>query len=58
MIPKSDGSLRPLGIPTLMDRAMQALWGFVLDVYQEDTSNPRSYGFRVSRNAGQAVSYI
>jgi RNA-directed DNA polymerase len=45
-IPKSNGKLRPLSIPTMRDRAMQALYLLALDPVSETTSDAQSYGFR------------
>lgn len=57
-IPKADGiTMRPLGIPTMFDRAAQTLFNFILDVHQEMGANPRSFGFRIGRNAKQAIQY-
>jgi len=41
----------------MMDRAVQTLFNFVLDVHQEHHANPRSFGFRIGRNAKQAIDY-
>src|SRR5260370_32488059 len=50
-IPKSDGkTMRPLGIPTMIDRAMQALHLFALDPVAETTADKNSYGFRQQRD--------
>lgn len=58
-IPKNNSSeKRPLGIPTIKDRAAQTLWNFILDVHHEQNADPRSFGFRIGRNAKQALSYI
>ena len=48
-IKKSNGKLRPLGIPTMKDRAMQALYLMALEPVSETTADSRSYGFRKER---------
>lgn len=48
-IPKKDGKKRKLGIPTMKDRAMQALYLLALDPIAETTGDPNSYGFRPER---------
>jgi RNA-directed DNA polymerase len=55
-IPKSSGEkLRPLSIPTMRDRAMQALYLLALDPVAETTADPNSYGFRTARSAADAI---
>jgi RNA-directed DNA polymerase len=54
-IPKSDGTLRPLGIPTMMDRAMQALHLLALDPVSETRADKNSYGFRKGRATRDAL---
>jgi len=54
-IPKSNGSKRPLGIPAMRDRAMQALWLLALSPVAETTADPNSYGFRPKRSTADAI---
>lgn len=46
---------RPLGIPTMLDRAMQALYLLALEPVIESTSDPKSYGFRPDRSTADAM---
>lgn len=54
-IKKSNGKLRPLGIPTMKDRAMQALYLMALDPVAETTADNHSYGFRKERSTQDAM---
>ncbi|WP_049802798.1 group II intron reverse transcriptase/maturase [Gloeothece verrucosa] len=58
-IPKPNKKeLRPLGIPTMTERAKQALVKLALEPEWEARFEPHSYGFRPSRSAHDAIAYI
>ena len=54
-IPKPDGSQRPLGVPTVLDRVIQQALAQVLTPLFESGFSEHSYGFREGRRAHQAV---
>jgi RNA-directed DNA polymerase len=56
-IPKSNGGRRPLSIPTMKDRAMQALFLLALQPIAETLADPHSYGFRPERCTADALVY-
>jgi RNA-directed DNA polymerase len=55
-IPKSDGGVRKLGIPTVLDRLIQQAVMQVLQRHWDSTFSDHSYGFRPARSAHQAVA--
>jgi RNA-directed DNA polymerase len=54
-IPKSNHKLRPLGIPAMSCRAMQALYLLALDPIAETLGDSNSYGFRSARSPADAI---
>ena len=58
-IPKgTSGKMRPLGIPTMFDRAVQALYHLGVEPVVETQSDPNSYGFRKGRSTQDAITSI
>ena len=55
-IPKPDGGVRKLGIPTVLDRFIQQAVMQVLQAQWDPTFSDHSYGFRPGRSAHQAVA--
>lgn len=55
-IPKASGGNRPLGIPTMRDRATQALFLLALEPVAETTGDFNSYGFRPLRSTKDAMA--
>lgn len=57
-IPKKDGSIRKLGIPTISDRVGQMVVKMFVEPRLEAVFSPNSFGYRPKRNAHQALSKV
>jgi RNA-directed DNA polymerase len=57
-IPKKDGTIRMLKVPTMADRAWQCLAKYALEPAHEATFHARSYGFRPGRSAHDAQKVL
>jgi RNA-directed DNA polymerase len=57
-IPKPDGTKRPLGIPTVLDRVIQQAMAQILTPIYEPVFSDHSYGFRPARSAHDAIRAV
>lgn len=57
-LPKPNGGLRPISIPSYLDRCLQSLYKLVLEPITEETSDPSSYGFRPLRSIHWAAGRV
>src|SRR5882762_9013165 len=58
LIPKPDGGERPLGIPTIRDRVVQAAVKLILEPIFEADFDDSAYGYRPKRSAQDAVRVV
>lgn len=58
LLQKNNGKKRPLGIPTLLDRAMQALYLIALEPVTETMADGYSYGLRRERSTAEAIDAL
>ena len=58
MIPKTNGKMRSIGIPTIKDRSIQKFMQVVMEPYMEPTGDPSSWGLRPGRGTSHAICQI
>jgi RNA-directed DNA polymerase len=56
--PNKPKDLRPLSVPSYVDRVVQQLYLFILQVFHEEVAEPNSFGFRPFRSPGMAAKAI
>ncbi len=57
-IPKKDGTVRKLGVPTISDRVGQMVVKMFVEPRLEEIFSPNSYGYRPGKNAHQALAKV
>ena len=57
-IPKKNGKMRPLSIPTMYDRAMQTLYALAMSPIEVSNGDLTSFGFRKFRSTKDAYAYL
>jgi len=57
-IPKKDGTVRKLGVPTISDRVGQMVIKMFIEPRLEEEFSPNSYGYRPRKNAHQALANV